>query len=80
MSRHVTAKHAAEIVGITRTSLHRWVRQGRVKRYEDGYDIAELLKAEKARSLDALKLRAGMKGDHAARLVDRRRNDDTSSA
>lgn len=61
MKRRLTAAEAARFVGITRTSLHRWVRQGRITRHPDGYDIAELLAAEAARNHDALMTRAGIK-------------------
>jgi hypothetical protein len=58
----VPARVAARIVGIRPTSLHRWVALGRLTRHPDGYDLAELLKAEAGRNEDALKARAGMKG------------------
>lgn len=59
MTERVNDVNAAKIAGITRTSLHRWVRQGKITRYPDGYDQAEILKAADARSLDALLIRAG---------------------
>lgn len=61
MTRHVRACEAAAIVGIAATTLHRWVRQGRLRRYPDGYDLAELLAAEQGRSEAALMTRAGIK-------------------
>lgn len=67
MSRHVKAAEAAAIIGITACSIHRWVRQGRLNRYPDGYDLAELLAAEAARDDGALRARAGIKGNRPAR-------------
>lgn len=61
MSRRVAAAEAARIVGITRSSLHRWVRTGRLTRHTDGYDLTELLDAEQSRDHDALMVRAGIR-------------------
>jgi transposase-like protein len=79
MSRRVRAAEAAAIVGIAATTLHRWVRQGRLRRYPDGYDLAELLAAEQSRDEGALRARAGIKGNRPARRIDKIHIDDTPS-
>lgn len=60
MSRRVTAQYAAQIAGVDRSTLHRWVRTGRLTRHSDGYDLAEVLAAEASRDHDALCTRAGI--------------------
>jgi hypothetical protein len=55
----VSAPHAAKVAGITRTSFLRWVRQGRVTRHPDGYELAEVLAAVEARDVEALLIGLG---------------------
>lgn len=55
------AADAARLVGIRPRTLHRWAREGRVTRHPDGFDVADLLRAEAARSHAALMTRAGIR-------------------
>jgi predicted site-specific integrase-resolvase len=57
----LSARHAAKVAGVAPTTLHRWVRSGRLKRHADGYDLADILQAEASRDHDALCVRAGIR-------------------
>jgi uncharacterized protein YjcR len=54
------AKDAAKVVGVQPRTIHKWVREGWINRYPDGYDLAELLAAERNRNHAALMVRAGL--------------------
>lgn len=69
MSR-VPLAEAAEIAGVKPGTIRRWVYDGRLRRYWDGYDFDELIAVRDARDPDALYSRAGLKlSDRPGRMT-----------
>lgn len=61
-SRHrITARYAAEAIGVSVNTIHKWAREGRITRHPDGFDATDLMRAVEERDLDALLSRAGIK-------------------
>lgn len=52
---------AVSICGVKPATIRRWVRDGRVTRTADGFDVTELLHWIDARNPDALMSRAGIR-------------------
>lgn len=70
MRRRIDLELAAAICQVKPGTIRRWVNDGRIHRYHDGYDYDELIAARDSRSLDALMSRAGIKAkDRPARHV-----------
>lgn len=73
----VPLEQAAKICGVKAGTIYRWVADGRILTYppeeewdtRNWYDVDELLHWNDARNPDALRLRAGMSGEHATRLA-----------
>ena len=56
----VPLSDAATICGVKPPTIRAWAREGRVVKYEDGYDTTELLLWLEQRSLAALCARVGL--------------------
>lgn len=60
----LTPQLAAIAVGVKPRTLHKWAREGRIVRYPDGFELDDLLEAERSRDHRALLVRAGIKSEH----------------
>lgn len=64
MTVRLSARFAAQAVGVTVGTIHKWAREGRITRHPDGFDPADLLVAVESRDMDALLSRAGIPFEH----------------
>jgi hypothetical protein len=59
---------ACYITGVKPGTIRRWVHDGNIVRYPDGYDVRELIGRMDERNEDALRVQRGETGEHATRL------------
>jgi hypothetical protein len=57
---HVPTDLAAAAVGVVPATIRKWVERGKLTRYPDGFDLAELAECADSRDLDALLSKAGI--------------------
>jgi hypothetical protein len=62
VSARVPLSVACRIAGVKPGTIRRWVHDRRINRYDDGYDLTELLHWIDQRCTAALHVRAGITG------------------